>query len=612
MKNLFVGRKFVVMGVMTLTGLLLLLKSFQIQVLNAAASTKGSNITGVQVMTMYPSRGLIYDRDTTLLVNNKAMYDLKVTYNQVKNIDTAKFCELLDIDKATFEKNLNKNFKSIQYARHTPFNFLSKISARQFATFQESMYEFPGFFEELRNVRDYNYPVGGHVLGYISEVGPLKIKESERYYEEGDYIGVTGLESQYEALLRGSKGEKLFLRDNLGRIEGSYQNGAQDDPAQSGTSILTTLDIELQEYGERLLKNKVGSIVAIEPSTGEILTFISSPGYDPSFLSINRNRSTAFDTLKNNKDKPLFNRALKAQYPPGSTFKPLMSLIGLAENKTQPWKGTVCTGAYHYKSLRFGCRSHAEPISNMKKAIQYSCNTYFFELFRDVIDQDGFGDPKEGMKKFEDYLASFGLGESLNIDLEGETDGNVPSVDYYNKIYRGSWSSPTILSLAIGQGELLVTPLQLANLAAIFGNKGTYWPPHLVKGFLNTEIEPAVYEQKTTMITNPAYYDAIIEGMELVTQGAPILDIPYCGKTGTVQNPHGEDHSTFIAFAPKENPKIALAVYVENSGFGSIYARPIASLMIEKYIKGDINRDDPARVWMEKRILNANLLIDNE
>jgi len=599
------------MGVITLAGLLLLIKSLQLQVLNAAAATKG-NITGVQVMTMYPSRGLIFDRDTTLLVNNKAMYDLKVTYNQVKNIDTSKFCKLLEIDKATFEKNLNKNFRSIRYAKHIPFNFISKVSARQFATFQESMYEFPGFFEELRNVRDYNYPVGGHVLGYISEASPLKIKESEGYYEEGDYIGVIGLESKYEELLRGKKGEKLFLRDNLGRIEGSYQEGAQDKPAQSGTSILTTLDIELQQYGEQLLQNKIGSIVAIEPTTGEILAFISSPSYDPSVLSINRNRSTAFDTLKNDKNKPLFNRALKAQYPPGSTFKPLMSLIGLAEDKTKPWRGTTCTGSYHYRTLRFGCRNHPEPISNMKKAIQYSCNTYYFELFRDVIDQDGFGDAKEGMQKFDDYLKSFGLGLPLNIDMEGETDGNVPTVDYYNKIYRGSWSSPTILSLAIGQGELLVTPIQLANLAAIFANKGTYYPPHLVKGFLNSDIEPTKYEKKSTMITNPSYYDAIIEGMELVTLGAPILDVPYCGKTGTVQNPHGDDHSTFISFAPKENPQIALAVYVENSGYGSIYARPIASLMIEKYIKGDINREDPYRVALEKRMFNANLMVKNE
>lgn len=611
MKNLNTGRQYIVMGMITLAGILLLGKSFQLQVLNAAATAKG-NVTGVQAMTMYPSRGLIFDRDTTLMVNNKAMYDLKVTYNQVKNIDTSKFCKLLDIDKETFEKNLNKNFRSIRYARHIPFNFLSKVSARQFATFQESMYEFPGFFEELRNVRDYNYPVGGHVLGYLSEVGPLKVKESESYYTEGDYIGITGLESQYEELLRGQKGEKLFLRDNLGRIEGSYQDGDQDQPAQSGTSIITTLDFDIQQYGEQLMQNKIGAIVAIEPSTGEILAFISSPSYDPSVLAINRNRSTAFDTLKNDKDKPLFNRALKAQYPPGSTFKPLMSLIGLAENRTTPHRGTVCKGAYYYKSLRFGCRSHSEPIANMPKAIQYSCNTYFFELFRDVIDQDGFGDPKIGMQKFDDYLKSFGLGQPLEVDLEGETDGNVPTVDYYNKIYRGSWSSPTILSLGIGQGELLVTPLQLANLAAIFANKGSYRQPHLVKGFINAEIEMKTYEEKTTLITNPDFYDAVIDGMELATKGAPIQDIPYCGKTGTVQNPHGADHSTFISFAPKDNPSIAVAVYVENSGYGSIYARPIASLMIEKYIKGDINREDPYRVALEKRMFNANLLVEDE
>lgn len=607
MSNEFSSRQYIIISAIVLAAATLLFRCLQIQVLDKAYVSK-ADITGVQSMIMYPSRGLIYDRNKNLLVNNKAMYDLKVTYNHVKNIDTSKFCNLLEIDEATFRKNLNKNFNSIRYARHIPFTFLSKVSALQFAPFQESMYEFPGFYEELRNVRNYNYPVGGHVLGYISEVGPTQIKNSDGYYEEGDYIGATGIEKEYEDSLRGTKGKKYLLRDNLGRIEGSFKDGSLDVQASSGTDLMTTLDLGLQAYGEYLMQNKIGSIVAIQPSTGEILAFISSPTYRPEDLSINRNRGDAFKRMKEDKTKPMFNRALKAQYPPGSTFKPLMSLIGLEEKATSAWRGTTCNGAYYYKSRRFGCRPHPEPISNMAKAIQYSCNTYFFELFRDVIDKDGMADPQAGMDKFHSYLTSFGLGKPLGIDLMGENDGNVPSAAYYNKIYKHSWSSPTIISLGIGQGELLVTPLQLANLAATIANRGRYKKPHLVKSFLNTSWTPAIYNFQETLITNPAHYASVIDGMELATSGLPIDSLSYCGKTGTVQNPHGKDHSTFIAFSPKENPQIALAVYVENSGYGSIYARPIASLMIEKYLKGDINRDNPSRVYLEKRILNADLI----
>ncbi len=595
------------MGTIVFAALVLLFKCMQLQVIDKDYQTK-ANITGVHEMTMYPSRGLIYDRNKNLLVNNKAMYDLKVTYNQVKDIDTAKFCKLLDIDKATFEKNLDKNFNSIRYAKHVPFTFISKVSSKQFAAFQESMYEFPGFYEELRNVRDYNFPVGGHLLGYISEVNPPKIKSSQGYYEEGDYIGATGIEAEYEDSLRGIKGKKYFLKDNLGRAEGSYKDGENDEIAASGTNLQTTLDINLQIYGEMLMQNKIGSIVAIEPSTGEVLAFISSPTYNPEMLSINRNRGDAFKAMRKDKNKPLFNRALNAQYPPGSTFKPIMSLIGLQEGRINGNKGTVCRGAYYYKSLRFGCRPHAEPIHNMAKAIQFSCNTYYYELFRDVIDQDGFGDAKVGMDKFSDYLKSFGLGSSLGIDLSGENEGNVPDADYYNKLYKHSWSSPTVISLGIGQGELLTTPLQLANLAAIIANRGWYKKPHLVKGFLVDEWVSPRYDKIETMVTNPAYYKPVIDGMELVTGAIPIEGVPYCGKTGTVQNPHGKDHSTFIGFAPKENPRIAIMVYVENSGYGSTYARPIASLLMEKYINGKVNREIPLRAYYEKRILEADLL----
>ncbi len=613
MNSNYTERQYVIQGLFVVTALLLLFKCVDLQLLDTSYRKK-ANVTGLHEVTLYPSRGLIYDRDTNLLVNNKAIYDIKVTYNQVKNLDTAKFCNLLDIDQATFKENLNKDFKSVRFAQWIPYTFMTKISAEQYAQFQESLYEFPGFYEELRNVRDYNYPVGAHVLGYISEVNPTEIKLSENYYEEGDYIGNTGLEKEYERDLRGKRGKKYLLRDNLGRLEGSFRNGKLDSSAISGTDIISTLDVELQQYGERLMNNKIGSVVAIEPSSGEILSFISSPSYNPAILSINRNRGDAFKQMREDSIKPLFNRALNAQYPPGSTFKTIMSLIGLQEGVINPHKGVTCRGAYFYKSRRFGCRYHAEPIYNLAKALQFSCNTYYYQAFRDVIDKDGYGyeHVKAGMDRFSDYLREFGLGAPLGIDLAGEQNGNIPTSGYYDRLYNKSWKSPTVISLGIGQGELLVTPLQLANVAVILANRGWYYTPHLVKGprIPDVELSKQTEIKKYELSIDSIHFSPVIDGMELAVSSntAQIPEVAYCGKTGTVQNPHGEDHSSFIAFAPKENPKIAIMVYVENSGYGSRYARPIASLMIEQYLKGDIDRTNALRVLTEKRMLEASLI----
>lgn len=597
----------------SLGAFLLLLRCAQLQLFDPNYRTI-ENVTGVKEITIYPARGLIYDRDSNLLVYNDAMYDIKVTYNEIdEDIDTTRFCQLLGIDKATFAKNLDKDFKrDRRYQEWVPFTFLRKLSADNYARFQESMYEFPGFFAELRNVRGYNFNGGAHVLGYISEVNERQIEASGKYYREGDYIGTIGLEKEYEELLRGERGQQFVMMDNLGRVEGAYRGGAKDKQPVSGSNLVTTLDIELQMYGEKLMQNKIGSIVAIEPTTGDILALISSPGYDPNMLSINRNRSESFTNLAQDSLKPLLNRALTAQYPPGSTFKPILSVIGLQEEVLDANKGIVCRGAYYYNNRRFGCRDHAEPIRNMGKAIQYSCNTYYFQAFRDIIDKNGYENAEEGLDKLVDYLHRFGLGAPLDFDISGEVSGNVPTSDYYDKVYgERVWRSPFIISLGIGQGELLVTPVQMANMGAIIANRGHYFTPHIAKSFEGQDAEVLKkYQIKHESGIDSIHFEAILDGMEAVAgAGAGRIEtIPYCGKTGTVQNPHGEDHSTFVAFAPRNNPQIAIAIFVENSGFGSTYAKPIASLMIEKYINGDIDRNNPTRVWIEKRMLETDLI----
>ena len=615
MKDHYQNRKFIIQGLFIGGAILLLLRCAQLQLFQTSLGDL-DNVTGVQELTIHPARGLIYDRNGKLLVYNDALYDLKVTYNQVKEIDTAKLCSMLEITEDEFNEKLHKDFrKDPRFSEWIPYVFLRKISSESYAGIQEALYQFPGFFAELRNVRGYSHPAGAHVLGYISEVNEDQIKASNNYYRGGDYIGTTGLERQYEEQLRGKRGKKYVMKDNLGRVEGSYKKGEKDTAAISGLELITTLDIELQEYAEILLQNKKGGVVAIEPATGEILAIASSPKYDPQLLSINRKRSEEFTKLYSDTLKPLMNRALIAQYPPGSIFKPVMSLIGLQEGILYPGKGIVCRGGYYYNNRRFGCRPHAEPITNMAKALQYSCNTYYFQAFRDIIDQYGYEKAEDGLDNLVEYLTDFGLGNKLGLDMAGELGGNIPTSTYYNRVYgEGVWRSPFILSLGIGQGEILFTPLQMANLAVILANRGSFKTPHLAKDFKggdNSLLER--FDQTQTVAIDRKHFEPVIRGMEMsIEKGSGRIEgIPFCGKTGTAQNPHGEDHSSFIGFAPKDNPKIAIAVFVENSGFGSLYARPIASLLVEKYLKGDIDRENPTRRWLEKRMLESNLIDNN-
>lgn len=612
MQDLHQDRQQVLIGVVIVGTILLIIKCFQIQVWDKSYQQQHSYRRAV---TLYPSRGLVYDRNGKLLVYNSAMYDLMATYNRIRKstIDTAKFCNLLDIDKITYRKNLDKNFKKDKrFSPRKPFEFLTKIPAKRFALFEEHLYQFPGFEKVQKNVRDYPIDAGGHILGYISEVNAKQIERSMGLYQRGDYAGASGLEHFYEPQLRGRRGVEHILKDKWGRRQGKYKEGADDIPAQSGYNLITSLDVELQRYGEELLKNKTGAIVAIEPSTGEILTMISAPAYDPGLLVVGKKRKAAFQKLQKDTLKPLFNRATMAKYPPGSIFKPILAAIAMQEKVLTPYRGMVCRGGYLYGSLRVGCHGHG-PTSDVGKAIQYSCNNYFCQTLRDVVNIYGFDYPEKGLTKLVDHLHAFGLGHKLGIDIPNEQSGHVPTVDFFNKRYgKHRWKFSNFVSIGIGQGEIEITPLQMANLAAIIANRGYYYIPHFAKEFKgDTSNVLAAYKKRNYTKVHPSHFEIVVKGMEDVIlagtgRRAAIPGMKVCGKTGTVQNPHGKDHSTFIAFAPKDNPKIAVAVYVENGGYGSTYAAPIASLIIEKYLKDSI--ESPQRKYLEDWIIKQDLV----
>lgn len=611
MQDLYQDRQKVLQVVFVLSALALIFQCFNIQVLDKSYQQQHSYREAV---TLYPSRGALKDRHGELLVYNLAMYDLKATYNQIRkaNIDTASFCNLLGITDSTFRANLNKDFRDSRFSQRKPFDFLTQIPGDKFAAIEERLYEFPGFERQRKSVRGYPAKVGAHMLGYISEVSPQKIKKSEGLYQRGEYIGTSGLELSYEAQLRGIRGVEHVLKDKWGKRKGQYKNGSLDEPAVSGYDLITSIDLELQAYGEELMKNKVGAIVAIEPESGEILAMVSSPSYDPSVLAVNRNRQEAFRTLQRDSLIPLFNRALMAQYPPGSIFKPVLSAIGLQEGILTPGRGMACGGGFLYGTLRVGCHGHGA-INDVGNAIQYSCNKYYCQTFRELVNVYGYYYPEKGMDKLASHLHAWGLGAKLGVDIPNEAAGHVPTAAYYDRKHgKGQWKFSTAVSVGIGQGELLITPLQMANMAAIIANRGYYYIPHFAKEFQGdtTGILDKFKKRHYTKV-HPAHFEPVVDGMaRVVTAGtgrrSMIPDIEMCGKTGTVENSKGKDHSTFIAFAPRDNPKIAIAVYVENGGFGSTYAAPISSLMIEKYLKGSI--DSKARQSLEKQMLKADLI----
>ena len=553
-------------------------------------------------VTQYPSRGLIYDRNGKLLVYNRASYDLMIIPRQLEAFDTSLFASLLNIDKDIIVEKIKKAKK---YSTYKPSIFIKQVSAERYARFQEHMFKFSGFFIQPRTLRYYPNPIAAHVLGYVGEVNDKNIK-NDSYYKSGDYIGISGIEKTYEKQLRGIKGNKIYLVDVHNRIKGEFRNGALDTKAVLGKDLTTTLDLELQEYGELLMKYKIGSIVAIEPKTGEILALISSPTYDPNRL-VGRVRSKNYRLLLKDSLKPLFNRALTARYPPGSIFKLINALIGVNAGLTSPNSSFVCD-----KSL-VACHNH--PLNtDLRKAIKHSCNPYFYQVYKRIIQQGinkktKFLDSRIGLEYWKKRVLSFGLGQRLQIDLPNVSRGSIPGVDYYDRWYgKNRWKFSMIASNAIGQGEVMVVPIQMANLAAIIANLGYYYVPHIVKEISGHPIADTIYTKKHFTMIDSKWFPIIKEGMyEVVNEErgtarrARIDSIVVCGKTGTVQNPHGKDHSAFIAFAPKDKPQIAIAVYVENSGFGGTWAAPIASLMIEKYLNREISENN--KKYKEKRIL---------
>lgn len=601
MKKNYSDRKFIIIGIIVILGLILLSRLFYVQVIDEKYALSADN-NAIKMRTIYPARGIIYDRNGKILVANDIAYDLKVIPRQVKDLDTNRFCDLLNISRQEFQKRMDK---ATHYSRYKASLFLGQIPKQEFAYLQETLYEFKGFYVQERTLRRYSYHAGALNLGDIGEVNKKDI-DKDSYYKPGDYIGKSGIEKFYEKELRGKKGVEFLLVDVLNRTKGSYKDGRFDTLAVNGKNLYTSLDAELQVYGEKLMKNKLGSIVAIEPSSGEILSLVSSPSYDPALL-VGRNRGKNFNKLVRDSLKPLYNRALMAAYPPGSTFKMLNALIALDEGVVDIHTEFSCSGP---ASTPIKCsHNHITPLS-MIYGIQQSCNPYFWNTFKAILNNPRLADVKKGFDSWHNKVKSFGLGQKFHTDLMYEKAGNVPSVEYYDKVYNGSWNALTVRSLAIGQGELLITPLQLANLTAAIANRGFYYPPHLVKAIGKEEDLISQYKEKKLVDIKPENFDPVVEGMEKVVQiggtarrGA-LDNVAVCGKTGTVQNPHGKDHSIFIAFAPKDHPKIAIAVVVENSGdYGGTWAAPIASLMIEMYLNRKVVREQK-----EKRILDANLI----
>ena len=603
----YAGRKYFIVALILLIAIVFVVKLFVLQVIDSSYKlTASSNV--LRYVTQYPARGLIYDRNGKLMVYNEAAYDIMVNPSQLEKFDTTEFCQILQIDKTFIEKKIDE---AIQYSKYKPSIFLKQVSNRTYATLQEKMYKFPGFFVQPRTLRKYTDTIAAHVLGYVGEVDENKVSEDD-YYNSGDYVGISGIEQSYEDILRGTKGVNIYLVDVHNRIKGPFNNGRYDKKAKMGANIISTIDKELQSYGEKLMTNKVGSIVAIEPKTGEILSLVSAPYFDPGLL-VGRKRTENYKRLSNDTLKPLFNRALMAQYPPGSTFKLINALIGRQEQVLFPSTSFDCYGAYYARGVSLGCHSHKSPV-DLVESIQVSCNTYYCNVFRRIMDNPKYNSIYESFEAWRNHVKSFGFGQSLRSDFTNELKGIIPSREVYDRIYReNGWSSLTILSLAIGQGELGTTPLQMANMTAAIANRGYYYTPHIVKEVEGDyAISDRLTEKNETTIDS-VYFDEIIRGMELAVNGEPgsgstarsaqLEDIIVCGKTGTAQNPHGEDHSIFIAFAPMDDPQIAIAVYIENGGYGATWAAPTARLMIEKYLSGTISIP-----WWEEYVLSADFI----
>lgn len=586
-------RRYVIAGVAIFIVTVYIIRLFTLQIMSDDYK-KNADSNAFLKKVEFPARGVISDRNGKLLVYNQNAYDIMVVMNEEKGrLDTTEFCNSLGITKEYFIKRMEEikdRNKNPGYSRFTQQLFMSQLSEKEFSVFQEKIYRFPGFYVQRRSIRQYTMPYAAHVLGDVAEVSESDI-EDDSYYQLGDYIGKMGVEKSYEKQLRGEKGVQIMLRDAHGRIQGSYMNGKFDRRPVPGKDLTLSLDIKLQALGERLLEGKIGSIVAIEPSTGEVLCMVSSPIYDPRTVT-GRKRGKMHAILSRNPWKPLLNRSIMGMYPPGSTFKTTQALTFLTEGIVSPGTSFPCHHGFYCRGLHVGCHGHSSPI-NLVPAIGTSCNGYFcWGLYYMLGNRKKYKNVQEGMNTWRDYMVSMGFGYKLGVDLAGEKRGLIPNAQYYDKRYNGSWNALTVISIAIGQGEVLLTPLQIANLGATIANRGYFYTPHVVKKVKGEPLDEKFKEKHYTKASRRAY-DYIVAGMRRAVTGgtcraADRADYEVCGKTGTAQN-HGQDHSIFMGFAPMNNPKIAIAVYVENGGFGADYGVPIGALMMEQYIKGKLS-----------------------
>ena len=587
---------------------IILCKLFYIQIIDEKYKINASNNSMVYDI-IYPTRGIIYDRNGKIIVSNKVTYDILVTPREVSPFDTLLLASTLDVSTDFIRDKMaeyERNKKKIGYQSMV---MLKQIKPETYMKFAELQYNFPGFRGQVRSIRDYPVNAGGNLLGYVSEVDQKYIEAHPGEYRPGDYAGKTGIEAAREKDLRGEKGYHIYLRNSRNQIEQRYKDGEMDKEAVPGHDIVTTIDADLQQYGQQLMQNKVGSLVAIEPKTGEILSLVSSPGVDVSMLA---DISQHYNEIIKDPHKPMFNRAVQAPYPPGSVFKLVNGLIGLQEGTLNTEMAYPCNHGYHFGNHKLGCHGHRSPLK-LEEAIMMSCNGYFCYVLKNILENRKYKNIDEALDKWHDYVQSFGFGRKLGSDFPAELGGTLPTSNLYNKRYgKGGWKFTTIISISIGQGEVGVTPLQIANLAATVANRGWYKIPHIVKASEGVEIEPQYYERQYTMVDTTNFKKVIKGRWRAVNNGpgtgctaaiAEVKGLDICGKTGTAQNPRGADNSVFICFAPMDDPQIAVAAYVENAGFGATWAAPIASLLIEKYLRGETSRPE-----LEQRVMNGNLM----
>ncbi len=604
--NSFFTRKYVIQGIFIVIALVLLSRLFYIQIIDKSYFLSANNNV-LRKITIYPARGVILDRNENILVQNEPVYDLMVIPKEVEPFDTAAFAQLINVDKARFIKRFQK---AEHYSKYVASILEKQLSAMTYARLQEKLFEFPGFYIQKRSVRRYPDSIAAQFVGYINEVNESDIERSNGFYNRGDYIGRTGVEKSYEDMLRGQRGVQNLLVDAHNRPKGHFAEGRYDTLASAGERLVSSLDKKLQKYGEQLMRNKIGSIVAIEPSTGEILAFVSSPGYDPN-LMVGRYKGNNYMRLLNSPNHPLFIRPIQAEYPPGSIFKVINALVSQQMGMVNASTYFTCGGGYHYGRRGLMRCTHVHGTLDLVQSIQYSCNTYYGYTYNRMIDHAGMR-PSKAYKRWYDAVARFGIGNRLELDLPNERKGNLPTAEFYTRHFKSDkWTSGYNISLSIGQGELGITPLQMANVVAAVANRGFYYRPHLIKAIGKKNVIREEYTTKRSVGVDARYFEPVIEGMSRVVNApggtaanSRIYDIEICGKTGTVQNPHGDNHSVFFAFAPRKNPKIAIAVVVENAGYGATWSAPMASLMIEKYLRDSISRP---KAYVEK-IMQANLL----